>query len=207
MSGISFAHSQKVVHKTIDATGKDVEMKFDFADTILIEAWNKNSIELKATVDIDNNQYNDYYSLETSTDGNQAKLIEHVDFDGIKKLKGKDNKCNFNTDINYKLKVPANLEFSLKTISGKIQLIGQTGKMSVNSISGYIDYSIPTHHKALIDMSTVTGNVYSNLNFDGEQQPDKISWVGTKRHLSLNGGSLPVELKTVSGDIYLRKLE
>lgn len=31
-----------------------------------------------------------------------------------------------------------------------------------------------------------------------------ISWIGTNHALSLNGGDVDVELKTVSGDIYLR---
>lgn len=34
-----------------------------------------------------------------------------------------------------------------------------------------------------------------------------MTWVGTKRALSLNGGTLPVELKTISGDIFLRKVQ
>jgi DUF4097 and DUF4098 domain-containing protein YvlB len=100
--------------------------------------------------------------------------------------------------------VPANLEFSLKTISGQIEIEGTLGKMDVNSISGFIDYTIPQASKARIDLSTISGNVYSNLNFD-EKATKEISWVGTKRNLTLNGGDVAVALKTISGDIYLRK--
>ena len=41
------AFSQKVITKKVDATGKKMEMKFDFADSIRIEAWNKNTVELE----------------------------------------------------------------------------------------------------------------------------------------------------------------
>jgi len=201
---VALAKSQKVITKTLDVKDKKVEMKFDFADDIHVEAWDKNTIELEVKVNIDDNKYNDYYFLNVNDHSGNVDLIEKVDFDGIKKLRGKKDCCNWETKIGYKLKVPANLEFSLKTISGKIELVGSKGKMSINSISGFIDYAIPAALKAHINLSTVTGDVYSDVKFD--KSPSKeISWVGTKRDLSLNGGTLPVELKTVSGDIYLRK--
>jgi len=200
--GVSF--SQKVITKKLDVQGKKVEMKFDFAENIRVEAWDKNTVELEVTVNIDDNRYNDYYTLNVNEHAGSTDLIEKVDFEGIKKLKAQKDCCNFETKINYKLKVPANLEFNLKTISGKIELVGSVGKMSINSISGFIDYTIPAALKARINLSTVTGDVYSDVKFD-KSASKEISWVGTKRDLTLNGGTLPVELKTVSGDIYLRK--
>jgi hypothetical protein len=196
--------SQKVITKKLDVQGKKVEMKFDFAENIRLEAWDKNTIELEVSVDIDNNRYNDFYTLNVNEQAGSAGLIEKVDFEGIKKVKDRNDCCNFETKINYKLKVPANLEFNLKTISGEIELVGSLGKMSINSVSGFIDYTIPAALKARINLSTITGDVYSDVKFDSERAKE-ISWVGTKRDLTLNGGTLPVKLETVSGDIYLRK--
>lgn len=204
-SVVSYAQSQMVITKTIDTTGKNAELKFDFADDIRIEAWTKNTIELEVTVDLEDNQYNDYYNLEVNEKGDKVSVVEKVDFEGIKQKIGKSKMCNFQTTINYKLKVPGNLAFELKTISGEIELIGALGEMKINSVSGFIDYSIPASHKAHIDLSTVTGEVYSNVKFDNKPS-NEISPVGTKQELSLNSGTLSVELKTVSGDIFLRKL-
>lgn len=204
VAAIGVSWSQKVITKKLDVQGKKVEMKFDFAENIRVEAWDKNTVELEVTVNIDDNRYNDYYTLNVNEHAGSADLIEKVDFEGIKKVKGQKDCCNFDTKINYKLKVPANLEFNLKTISGKIELVGSVGKMSINSISGFIDYTIPAALKARINLETVTGDVYSDVKFD-KNASKEISWVGTKRDLTLNGGTLSVELKTVSGDIYLRK--
>lgn len=206
MGTVATSWSQKVISKKLDVQGKKAELKFDFADTIHIEAWNKNTVELEVRVNIENNRYNDYYSLNVNEQKGNVSLVEKVDFDGIKKSRGNKSHDNFSTEINYTLKVPADLEFSLKTISGKIELVGARGKMSVNSISGYIDYAIPSAHKAQIDLSTVTGEVYSDVKFDNRDEGE-MTWVGTHRELSLNGGTLPVELKTVSGDIFLRKVQ
>lgn len=198
------AFSQKVITKKVDVTGKKMEMKFDFADSIRIEAWNKNTVDLEVSVNIDNNRFNEYYKLNENSFSGDIDLVEKIDFEAIKKIKGTGNNCNFDKMIRYKLKVPANLEFSLKTISGQVEMIGTLGKMSVNSISGFIDYSIPSSMKARINLSTITGDVYSNMKFDTKESKD-MNWVGTKRDLTLNGGTQPVKLETVSGNIYLRK--
>ena len=200
--GVSF--SQKVITKNLEVSGKKVGLKFDFADSIRIEAWNKNTVELEVSVNIDNNRFNEYYKLNENSFSGDIDLVEKIDFEAIKKIKGTGNNCNFDTKINYKLKVPANLEFNLKTISGKIELVGSVGKMSINSISGFIDYTIPTSLKARINLSTVTGDVYSDVKFDNRPSKE-MSWVGTKRDLTLNSGTLPIKLETVSGNIYLRK--
>jgi len=204
VAAIVMSWSQKVITKKLDVTGKKVEMKFDFADSIRVEAWNKNTIELEVSVNIDNNRFNEYYKLNENSFSGDIDLIEKIDFEAIKKIKGSGNNCNFDKMIRYKLKVPAGLEFSLKTISGQIVLVGAQGKMSVNSISGFIDYAVPASMKARIYLSTVTGDVYSDVKFDNKPSKE-MSWVGTKRDLTLNSGTLPIKLETVSGNIYLRK--
>ena len=205
LGSVVIAFSQKVVDKKINVTGQNAKMELSFADNITIEAWNKNYIELHASANIDENKYNDYYTLNVNEKSGKIEIEEKVDFEAIKKKTGTKSLCNFNTEINYKLKIPQNLSFEINTISGEIELIGCEGEMSVKSVSGFIDYSIPEKLKANIDLSTVTGDVYSNVDFDNKQT-DKISWVGTNRALTLNGGDKEVKLKTVSGDIYLRKL-
>ncbi len=199
----TLARSQKVIQKSLEAKGKTVEMKFDFADTIFIEAWNKNTLTLEVSVNIDENRFNDDYTLNVSEKPGSVKLEEKVDFKAIQKKKGKDN-CNLNSHIIYTLKVPADLAFNLKTISGQVEIKGTTGKMDVNSISGFIDYAAPSACKAKIKISTITGNVYSNLKFD-EQKDREMKWVGSDYNLTLNGGGPEIALKTISGDIFLRK--
>ena len=197
-----FAYSQRLVQKNLEVQGKKVEMKFSFADTILVEAWDKNTLELEVSVNIGNNSYNNDYQLNVNESSNKLELDEKIDFKDVQS-KSKDYD-KLKSVINYKLKVPAQLEFDLKTISGKVELKGSLGKMSINSISGFIDCTLPRSHSAHIDLSTVTGNVYSDLKFE-EKEHEKMSWVGTKRNLTLNGGKVAVELKTVSGDIFLRE--
>lgn len=199
--GLAFhAPAQKVIQKNLEVAGKNVELKFDFADTIEIEAYDKNTLTLEVSVNIDHNRHNDIYKLNTDEMGNLVRLEEFVGFKMLENLGEK----NIEKMIVYRLKVPRNLKFSLKTIAGQVVLKGTTGQADINSVSGFIDYSVPATSKAQIKLSTVTGNVYSNLKFDDGQGKEK-QWFGVKRTLKLNGGGTPVSLTTVSGDIYLRK--
>ena len=108
VAAIVVSWSQKVITKKLDVQGKRVEMKFDFAENIRVEAWDKNTVELEVTVNIDDNRFNDYYTLNVNEHAGSADLIEKVDFEGIKKVKGQKDCCNLDPKINYKLKVPAN---------------------------------------------------------------------------------------------------
>lgn len=201
---VAVALAQKVIDKKIEVDARKAEMKLDFAENIKVEAWNNNYIGFKATANIDDNRYNDFYDLNIIEKPGKVDIVEDLDFEGIKKKIGTKNLCNFNTEINYTIQIPKGLNFSVKTISGEIELVGCEGEIAVNSVSGFIDYSIPEKHKAYIDLSTVTGDVYTNVKFDNQDSPE-ISWVGTNRELTLNGGNKDVDLKTVSGNIYLRK--
>lgn len=202
---VCMASAQKIIDERIEVNGQDAKMKLSFADDIKVEAWNNDYIEFHVSADINNNKHNDYYDLKISNKAGKIEIVEEVDFDAIKEKEGTRNLCNFETDIYYTLKVPESLNLEIETISGKIELLGCEGEMKINSISGFIDYSIPEKHQARIDLSTVTGEVYSNVKFDCSVSSD-ISWVGTKQKLTLNGGDKDVELKTVSGNIFLRKL-
>ena len=196
--------TQKVITQKVDVKDKNVEMKFDFADTIRVEAWNKNIFELEVDVNIDDNRFNDYYKLNVNENAGKVELVEKVDFEGIRKARETKTNSNFSREIIYRLKVPASLEFDLKTISGRVVLVGMQGRMSVNTISGFIDYAIPASTKASINLSTVTGDVYSDVKFDNKVSKE-FALAGTKCDLTLNGGTLPVWLKTISGNIYLRQ--
>lgn len=85
--------------------------------------------------------------------------------------------------------------------------LSNSSPTSLSSTSGDIDVTFPASTKGTFHMATVSGGVYTAFDFDfGEE--------GTTRRVSghnatgkLNGGGVKVSLKTVSGDIYIRKPE
>ncbi len=107
--------------------------------------------------------------------------------------------------------------FTVNSVSGDIEVIynnvNQEEPTSLASVSGYVDVSLPPNSKANIEISNVTGNVYNNLDLesigkaDEDERSNGLRTIKNKGNNSytLNGGGQEIYLKSVSGNIYLRK--
>lgn len=130
----------------------------------------------------------------------------------------KDNKLKISL-VSGKINVSDNIEkIKLSSVSGSIEVQNCTSKIKVNNVSG--DISIKKCNSDL-KISNVSGNidvtVYDNTEFkvnsvSGEVFSDldinfkkKNQIVGTNISGRIGKGVTSLNLKTVSGDIYLRK--
>lgn len=191
--------AQQIIEKHMDFSGKEsLTLKIQIADSINIQTWNKNEVYVKASVNINENKDNEAYLASFDESGNS--LTVNAKFRD-KYFKGKNNCCN-NTDIYWQVFMPEKTKFSVETINADITITGQTREMRVKSISGSIDLSVPVNKQAFLEFSTISGRMYSNheiaLNKLHSGIPLKISE-------KLNNGGDPINLETISGDIYFRK--
>lgn len=107
--------------------------------------------------------------------------------------------------------------FTVSSISGDIEAVfdnlSQEQPTSLASVSGLVDVSLPGNAKADIKISNITGDVYNNLSLDNKSSKSKderSEGLNEIKHSSnseytLNGGGQKLLLKTISGNIYLRK--
>jgi hypothetical protein len=119
--------------------------------------------------------------------------------------------------------------FTVNTISGDVEVvfdkISQNEPTSLASVSGLIDVTLPDTDKANIEISTINGNVYNNLDLKSVVKPvekaeltsgkvalkEKLAYgmnairIQGGNSYTLNGGGQKVYLKSISGNIYLRK--
>jgi len=191
--------AQQIIEKHMDFSGKEsLTLKIQIADSIDIQTWNKNEVYIKASVNINENKDNEAYL--TSFDESGSSLTVNAKFRD-KYFNGKNNCCN-KTDIFWQVFMPEKTKFSVETINADITITGQTREMRVKSISGSIDLSVPVNKQAFLEFSTISGRMYSNheiaLNKLHSGIPLKISE-------KLNNGGDPINLETISGDIYFRK--
>ena len=107
---------------------------------------------------------------------------------------------------------------TISSISGNVEAvfssINQGEPSSLASVSGYIDITVPGGSKASFEINNVTGNVYNNLdlkNVNPEKEDKRAEGLASVKHsngknsYTLNGGGSKVFLKSISGNIYLRK--
>ena len=106
--------------------------------------------------------------------------------------------------------------FAINSISGNIEVsfssISQEASTSIASISGLIDVTVPSGDKATFGINTMQGNIYNNINLkpvkEKEADPQAHGLTMIRHELgdyTMNGGGQKILLKTISGNIYLRK--
>lgn len=198
------SYAQTKVTETATVNGQDLlELKFDFADEINIETWDKNEIYVEVSVSINDGEYDHIFSLEKRV--TSRSIVIEMDKNMWDKIEQRGNNCSFQTDLFYTVKMPRNMKVDAYTISGDFILNRYPQDMKLKTISGDIDIAVGSSG---IDFKakTISGEVYSDLNItypDGKDGLRQI--VGMNLKGRVNNGGTPMELETISGNIYLRR--
>lgn len=201
-----FTNAQKIVEKHISfSSGQQITLNIQIADSIRIITWNKNEVYTKASIDINNNKNNDVYKTEFNESGNGINVW--AKFDDTKKDETYNDSCNcccnYRSKIYWDVYIPENAPFSVETIDGNIIIEGRTQQVKAHSVSGFIDLSFAQSRKVDLKMSTISGTIYTNLALNRSYKNRGGNSVNTQ----YNGGGENVDLETISGDIFLRKIE
>ena len=88
----------------------------------------------------------------------------------------------------------------------KFSTLAQTAPTSLSSTSGDIEVTLPSASKGTFKMNTMSGGVYTDLDFEMKESDANVRRIGGNSTTGkLNGGGAEVSLKSISGDIYIRK--
>lgn len=98
------------------------------------------------------------------------------------------------------------------SVSGNVEIefseLSQANPTSISLVSGFIDITLPRNASARYNLSSISGEIYTDLEIDleGDEQSNRLSRLGGGGQIigTMNGGGVEVSLKSVSGDIYLR---
>ncbi len=218
---ISTLHAQRNVEVKEGLTkNQDVYLDFKFAQDIRVEHGNTKEIRVEASVNIDDGEGNDAFSIKTDNSSGTLKL--YSDFGDYFKNKWKDknrHNCNNSTEINYVIVIPKNVNLKIKSISGSVymddfqgdlitDLISgdvtikrYNGELRLKTISGALDVTVS---KAKLTAKSLTGTIYSDLEFE-ESSDNARNRSHNQVSKEIKGGTLPLEMETISGNIYIRK--
>ena len=216
-------------------TNQDLYLNFKFAQDIKVEHGNTNEVIVKASVNIDDGEGNDAFSIKT--DNSSGRLKVYSDFGDYFNNKRKSNRtkdangnviingsyvqggCN-TTEINYVVIVPKGVNLKVKSISGSVymdtfngdlvtDLISgdvtikkYNGELRLKTISGALDVTVS---KADLNAKSLTGTIYSDIEFKNDSSRKHYNGSHNKVSKQINGGSQPLDMETISGNIYIRK--
>ena len=196
-----------------------VELDLKFGESITVKAWDKEEISFRAVIEINSGRLNDALLLDFHQNEGKVSIASEYDRDRIRE--GRRMDCpskDYSTytwddgetvvcsSIIYELRVPADVDLKVESISSDIELIGLTGPIDAKSISGFVDLSWPGNAGVDLSFKTISGEVYSgieDLKLDNRKR--KAPLIGYELRGSIGNGGPMVRLESISGDIYLRR--
>jgi hypothetical protein len=203
------AQAQKIIEKHLNYPSNGfISMNFQISDSIRIITWNKNEVYVKSSIDVNDNQDNDYYRMVFDETGNSINIQGKLETNQIRRNRKDSNNCccccNYNAEIYHTVYLPENADFSVETINGNIIITGNTAEVRAHSISGFIDLAVNPARKAEVKMHTITGTMYSNIELNSASRGVRHVGGGSIT-ADLNGGGKRIDLETISGNIFFRK--
>lgn len=97
----------------------------------------------------------------------------------------------------------------LNSTSGDIDVIvsrlNQNSPTSISLISGDLDVTLPENSTANLEMSSITGAIYTDFEFKTANSGSLRKIGGNNIEAKINGGGVELNLNCTSGNIYLRK--
>lgn len=99
----------------------------------------------------------------------------------------------------------------ISSTSGDVEIdfssLSQANPTSISLVSGFIDITLPANSKADFKLSSISGEIYTDLDIEMRGDRSEMRRIGGSRQIegTLNGGGVEVGLKTISGEVYLRK--
>jgi hypothetical protein len=214
MTAILPARAQKIIEKHFELSVNGfVSMNFQISDSIRIITWAKNEVYVKSTIDVNDNKNNDDYKMTFNESGSTINITAKLETDGRgcgggndSSRKGRNNCCCCCTsNIYHEIYIPENTNFSVETINGNIVISGKTAEIRARSISGFIDLAIEPGRAAELTMKTITGTMYSNIELTSTSRKIKQVGGGSVSAELNGGGGKPIDLQTISGNIFFRK--
>ncbi|MDN5215607.1 DUF4097 family beta strand repeat-containing protein [Fulvivirgaceae bacterium BMA12] len=128
------------------------------------------------------------------------------------------------TDMPGSIRVHANnSDISLKNVQGPVYAKTTSGDITgtfsnrtkikqanISSVSGTIDISLPADLPANLDISSISGEIYSDFDLqlkkaDHHKGLEKIGG-GRKTKATINGGGIKLVFSSISDDVYVRKI-
>jgi lia operon protein LiaG len=99
----------------------------------------------------------------------------------------------------------------LNSMNGEIEVtlsnLNQDNPTSIKSTNGDIDISMPSDAKVDFRLSSLNGEIYTDLDldFDGEKGDMRRMAGGMKANAKLNGGGIDFTIYALNGNVYLRQ--
>lgn len=208
---------EDVVEKTYPFTNQFLDVDLDLVSDLVVTAWDKQEIYVKITYEVNDGKDNEAVIIDIDDYGDRLSL--DLDFD-VRKLSDSDDCCCGENRRSYRdrgkgsclevkveVMIPASAQIGVETITSSVTINGMISDIEIETVTGVIDLTWQSEIGAEISMKTVTGDLYTNMDFDTKKEKG-LPNISSRRLKSIyKDGEKEVRLKTVTGAIYFRKVD
>ena len=139
-------------------------------------------------------------------------LYEHSSHNG-EDILFKDVQSEIEVSVNYNSVILKDVTgpMAINTVYGSIEAdfsqVAQDNAISLHSVYGDVDVSLPSNTPANLMMNTSYGEMFTDfdINVPANQDGNHKGWSSSKFSGSINGGGVSISLKANYDNIYLRK--
>ena len=231
ISPVTFA--QTGINRSIPVSGgQHIAMTFDYPELIKVSTWDKNEISIQGQVSINHGENDDAFELMTSTEGGKITIENKIrnmkslpqmvtvvdkgqkiifmsrqEYKAYKEGKGPFEVVSWGVDMEITLEVmvPKNVQTSIVSTFGMVEVKNFTGPLQVEAQYGGVDVALNEKSVGALSAETNYGQIYSNLDIkfegDGFRERDFYTLVTAKP-----GTGARYDLKSKYGNVYLRKI-
>lgn len=225
-------YAQTQINKSIPVqSGQTIVMHFDYPELVRVSTWDKNEVEVKGTVLINNGENDDAFILETSTTGSTVNIRSQIkdlknlpqritvvrggekmifrDKAALREYEQKHGKghdvISYGSDIDVQLeiRVPRNIATRIESVYGMVEILSFNGPLTVAATYGGVDAALSEKAVGEITAETNYGEIYTNLDTKfGGDKTDKAFHT----YVSAKPGTGPkYSFESKYGNVYIRK--
>lgn len=220
VSNVAFGQSE-IKETTFPFTGQELDLDLDFGDEAVIKAWDKNEVYIKVTYEIDGGELNDALNLDIDDYKDRISLDLDLDKRKLRSNNSRSRDCgnerswngSYSNNDNYgvcsEIKVeifaPKTADIWINTVVANVEITDMVGNIEVETVTGHIDVTWSKDLGADVSLKTVTGAVFTNLEFERKKKSGLTLISSHDIKAVYKSGGKEVLLENVTGNIYLRK--
>lgn len=225
----SSALAQTKINKSYPvAKGQTINFSFDYPKIVHVTTWNGNTIEVEATVKINNGESDGAFALTESVtngiisvsntldlgmipdsyyiveNGIKVKFNSKKDVDGYTPETTGSRRSTYqqkDIEVTLNIKVPANVQTELIAVYGTVEVAQFNGPITVNAKYGSIDASLAEREIGKLKLTTRYGKIYSDLNLTPTEQIEKNFFTSIT---AAPGKGSAYDFNASFGNIYVR---
>ena len=157
-------------------------------------------------VKIDMDDYKDRLSIDIDLNERRLDRSEYCcceEDGGVYVTRNKRKSSCF--ELWVEINAPTEADVRIETVIADAVLKGMSGNVEIESVTGLIDIAWVESHGASVNMKSVNGDLYTDLDLKSRTKDGLRQISGHDVSGQYKDGARQVKLKTVTSDIYFRK--